>query len=362
MYALQVLLIALSYLFLLMALKQNRTGVWSLYVLVTGLSLYAQYTSFLSVAAQNIYIILVRRRHRDSLKAWGMAQAAIALLFLPWVPQLLSHLQEKARGYWIRPLTWDMPVKFFSLLSGSYLTNERGRWMVVAITLAVLAMTLVVVWREQEARDRALLLTLWLFVPVMLLVLVSLRQNLFLPRVILYVAPAFALLMGLGVDRLLRLSQRTFALAVLGVLFILNLHALYGYYTHSNEWVKSPLRTISALIAREFRPGDIVVHSSQFSYRPLQFYLNQNVRQGLLVATEKRPGLLGIIGTGQMPHDSAQYRRIWLVVFTDFLQPGASWRVVDWMNAHHRLQRMVLSSETLYVGLYERGDAPLGPP
>jgi hypothetical protein len=237
----------------------------------------------------------------------------------------------------------------------------------------LLTVALTVLFRDKEARPRALLLTLWLFVPPVLLVLVSLGQNLFLPRVILYIAPAFALLVGWGMTRM---PSRVIAVAGIGTLVAFNLFALQGYYFDDNWWVKSSMRDMSAKVASEFRPGDIVIHSSRFSYRPFQYYLactdrigagrltgaGDSVMQGLLVETENFPGLFSVIGDSRLPNDTAPFRRLWLVLYPDFQQSGLHLRVLDWMNQHHTLRRVVCNSRTLYVALYDRRDAELTPP
>jgi hypothetical protein len=82
----------------------------------------------------------------------------------------------------------------------------------------------------------------------------------------------------------------------------------------------------------------------------------------LVVETENFPGLFRIIGDSRVPNDTAQFRRIWLVLYPDFQQPGLHQRVLDWMNQHHTLRRVVYDSRMLYVGLYDRRDAELTPP
>jgi len=378
MYALQTLLVCLSFLFMFLALERPKPAWWVLYVVATALSLYAQYTSFLALVAQNLYVIAAARRHKESLRRWVLAQGIVAMLFMPWLAQLLAHLQEKARGYWIKPLTWDMPVKFFALLSGSNLTDTGAHWPAIGISLLLLAVALVIIFRDKEARSRALFLTLWFFVPLTLLVLVSLGQNLFLPRVILYIAPAFALLVGWGMAREFTptASGRAIAVAGIGTLVAFNLFALQGYYFNDNWWVKSALREASAQVAGKFQPGDIVIHSSRFSYRPFQYYLARTdqigagrqtgagdcITQGLVVETENFPKLFGVIGDSRLPNDTAPFRRVWLVLYPDFQQPGLHERVLDWMNKHHALRRVVYDSRTLDVALYDRRDAALTPP
>ena len=57
MYALQTLLVCLSFLFMFLTLERPKPAWWVLYVIATTLSLYAQYTSFLALMAQNVYVI-----------------------------------------------------------------------------------------------------------------------------------------------------------------------------------------------------------------------------------------------------------------------------------------------------------------
>jgi hypothetical protein len=116
-------------------------------------------------------------------------------------------------------------------------------------------------------------------------------------------------------------------------------------------------------IAAEFRAGDIVIHSSRFSCRPMQYYLGNGVAQVLLVdADAGSPRLLRVIGHHELPSDTAMLRRVWLVLFPDFQQPGVHLRVLEWMDQHHARQQVVINQSNLFVALYERRDATLVAP
>jgi 4-amino-4-deoxy-L-arabinose transferase-like glycosyltransferase len=277
------------------------------------------------------------------------------VLFVPWVPAFWEHFGSRVTGYWIRPLTWDAPVKFISLLTGTYLTDERGRWLVTAITWVLLTGGLGVLWRNPATRERVGLLAAWLFVPIGLLTVLSLRQNLFLPRVILFVAPAFALVMGLAVTQLVENRQRIWAGLMAGVLIALNLHALHGYYTRENWWIKAPFRELAAAIAGKIEPTDVVLHTSEFTYRPLQIYLGDTVRQGVVPVFDSEPGVLKIIGDGKL----TKAQRIWLVAFPNFRHPNLHHCVTNWMNQHHHLRQELIVTNRLYVAIYESTDARL---
>ncbi|MGO9609548.1 MAG: glycosyltransferase family 39 protein, partial [Verrucomicrobiia bacterium] len=65
MYALQTLLVALSFLFMVWALRQQRGVLWVGYSVFTALSLYAQYASFYALVAQNIFVAIYYWRDRQ---------------------------------------------------------------------------------------------------------------------------------------------------------------------------------------------------------------------------------------------------------------------------------------------------------
>jgi hypothetical protein len=74
------------------------------------------------------------------------------------------------------------------------------------------------------------------------------------------------------------------------------------------------------------------------------------------------PRQFRVIGESRLPADTTAFRRIWLVLYPDFQQPGLHLRVRDWMDQHHRRLRVVHESSNLFVALYERRDAALTPP
>jgi hypothetical protein len=184
---------------------------------------------------------------------------------------------------------------------------------------------------------------------VALLALVSLRANAFLPRALVMVTPAFALLVGLASAHTEKGRWVPLAPILAVLLAAANLFALQRYFFTPNPWIRSPLREAAGIVARAYRQGDVVVHSSRFSYRPFQFYLGAT--QGLVRPTDNEPSLYRVIGNGQLP--SSAPKRTWLVLWPDFQQPRFHNQVLAEMNARHPRHREVFSSPQLLVMLYE---------
>jgi uncharacterized membrane protein len=361
MYTLQTLLVCLSFLFMLRALREGRTAPWVGYVIFTALSLYAQYVSVFAVVAQNVFVTVYHRKERRTLRHWLLSQCAVAILFVPWMPSFVTQMKIVTGSAWSPPLQLRQILGFLWLFSGTYLGDPRGRHVSAFITAVVLVVAVVTLIRRTENRPTGTWLVLWFVLPIVLLALQSLNQNRFLPRVLVFTTPAFALLVGCAAAQ----PGKTAARLTMGfgaiALLVANLYALRNYYSSENAWVKSDLRVAAGKLAGEFRAGDIILHTSEFSYRPFEYYLGTNVAQGVITAPVYLPHLFRLTGDGRLPQPTDGFRRIWLVLYPDFAHPGVAEKDHGWMDRHHQFVRAVHNSSTVFVGLYDRRDGQLVP-
>jgi mannosyltransferase len=361
MYSVQALLISLSFLFLLKGMREGWGNSWRIYIVCTTLAIYLQYTSIFVVLAQNAFIIICRRKDPRVLRCWLLSQCAVALLFAPCLPLLFWQATRIAGRSWIQPLELRQVLGFISLFSGSYLGDARSRTFSVLVTIVALIAAIVILCRKRENREAACLLAVWFSVPIFLLLALSLRQNLFLPRTLVYTTPALALLIGCALARAEKGIDRLVSALIVLALVSANLFALDNYYFSANPWVKSDLRQGAEEVAKDYHAGDVIVHSTQFSYRPFQYYLADEVVQGVVKQPERLTHLFAVIGDGHLPQNGAECRRIWLVLYPDFKNQGSDETVHNWMDQHHHLLEVLYNSPTLFVALYERQGPELAP-
>jgi uncharacterized membrane protein len=361
MYALQTLLVALSFLFMVWALRQQRITLWAGYSVITALSLYAQYASFYAVIAQNVFVAIYYWQDRQKVRHWLVSQCAVALLFAPWLPAFVSQTRMAMGSSWLGPLEFSRVLAFFSLLSGAYLGDPHGRIVSVAITIAALTVPSAILFCRRESRQSAALLVLWFVVPVVLLVLQSLNQNRFLPRVLLCTTPPLALLLGCAASQPGKMVTRAVPVLTGIALLVANLYALRNYYFLQNRWVKSDLRVTANKLAKEFQAGDVVVHITESSFRPFQWYLGDEIGQGMIDPPVYEPHLFRVTGDGRLPQSTTGFRRIWLVLYPDQFHPDLAEITRNWMNHHHHFVRAIHDANGVFVGLYERQDPQLVP-
>lgn len=301
MYAVQALLVCLSWWCLLRAR-------WVGYAAVTALGFYTQYTTAFAVAAQ---VVSVAIGQRQLVRPLVYSLAGVAVLCAPWAGMFWHHWHGQTFGYWLRAFEWADPVRFFGLLSGAVQKQTTPYWPWAAISLAALLVA-------GLTRRRTPGLWLWLLLPVAALAVLSLRQNVFLPRSIVFVAPAFALLIGGAAA-----TGNVWARGAAGVVVGANLIALSAYYWQPNLMTKSALRLAAQRVVADGQPGDVVVHTSRFTYRPFQVYLGDRARQGLERETEEMPSLFRVIGASRLPANWTTAPRIWRVTCADFQQRAA---------------------------------------
>ncbi len=361
MYSVQTLLISLSFLFLLKGTREGWGNTWRAYIICTTLAIYLQYTSMFAVLAQNVFVIVCRRKDPRTIRCWLLSQCAVALLFMPCLPLLFWQATRVAGRSWIQPLELRQLMGFISLFSGAYLGDSRSRIPSVLVTLLALVTAVAILWRKRENRETACLLALWFILPILALLVFSLRQNLFLPRTLVYTTPALALLVGCAMAVAEKGVERLMSVVIGVALVSANLFALDHYHFSVNAWVKSDLRQGAAEVARDYRVDDVIVHSTQFSYRPFQYYLATETVQGVVGQPEKLTHLFAAIGDGHLPENGTPFQRIWLVLYSDFKNQGSDEAVHNWMDQHHRLLQVLHNSPTLFIALYERQGPDLAP-
>ena len=160
-------------------------GLWLAYGLVGLASLYTYALCALSVGALGLlYLWLTWRRHRQ-FGRWLAVHAAIALLFLPWVPTLRARtadLEASIREHHDsigRPTLREVADGIGAWAIGPQ-SWTAGRYLGPAIGLGCLLAAAAASWRK--SRRPAKILGVLFFVPLLLYLILP------IPRVLLYEA------------------------------------------------------------------------------------------------------------------------------------------------------------------------------
>ncbi|MCB0167334.1 MAG: glycosyltransferase family 39 protein [Anaerolineae bacterium] len=267
------------------------------YVATTTAALYTMYYAAFIVLFQLLYVLIVHlksaSRHSNRVLTLVGPFLLVGLLYLPWViyaaPRLLDYIDNKRNVEGYASLG---PGRFFgdhiiAFSLGHLPDYMRGyAWAaLVAAGLALLGWVVALLKRNRAA----LLITLYLLAPLTIGYLINLLYPFtprFFERTLLLAAPAYWLLMAVGLRWLWVRHSLFFGLAASGLLLV-TLVSLFSFY----NWPRYPAedyRPLLADIAAQATPEDTVLASYQWQLGLYRAYL-----------TPPRPNLFSVPGWGR---------------------------------------------------------------
>ncbi|PZP02334.1 MULTISPECIES: glycosyltransferase family 39 protein [Pseudomonas] len=303
MYALLGLLLLGATLALVYWLRQpSRPGYLLSYALLMTLAFYTHYFTVFCVLAHWLYLAVSGVRVEGGGRlvtrpAWWLANAAIVLLFLPWVPELLDllrHMDElKANGDvgWEPVVTWSsLPAMVWQLLIQDEGDNLPGA-LFVGMPLLLLAVCSVLAWRDGAPARFGGLLASFTLLPLLLVFAVSFASPVFIERYLTAYALGLPMIMAVLIDRWLK-TARLVALALL--LGFVGLEAV-GLKNNIDVDANDQISVMVDYVNRHYVAGDRIVISDMLWYLSYVYY-NRTDAQPMLY-TPPLPG-----GTSSRPN------------------------------------------------------------
>ena len=234
-YALVVFAAVLSTLALLRWLDRPRGGTLAAYSLTIALLGLLHVIALLLILAHALVVLAVRR---SLLRRWLLG-AGIGIV--PALPVLYLGSKQTAQVSWIGTPTWGS----LASLPVALLGTAVGAGILLALAMSAVS-----------TRHPTVIYTSWAVAPLIGLFAVSQVTALWLPRYLLFTAPAWALLAGTALGR---------ARLVRGVAVLAVLAAVCGT---AQATIRKPdghlqaTREAAVLIESQMLPGDAIVYSS----------------------------------------------------------------------------------------------------
>lgn len=176
MYSMLVFFILLSAFCFVVAIRQRSGVAWGGFAAATTLALYTDYGAMWYAAALALFYLLSFRRLRGGWAGWTLSHAAIGVLYLPWFPTLLRQTRRVAESFWL-------PAPTFHAVLGAFqdFHSLNFPWLEATALYGAAMLVLAYAVPERQGWERRLF-TFWLFAPVAISALLSLRQPIFLSR------------------------------------------------------------------------------------------------------------------------------------------------------------------------------------
>ena len=314
MYAISTALALLATLLLWAGLRRNRWWHWVLYSLLTAAHLYLHYYALLILLAQGIWVLAAERHRWRRVVNFISAAGGAALLFSPWLIRALPSINAY-QGNVESPTLSSMLVQ--SLLAFSL--GETIQPKTATPFLAAFGLLFVFgLWYAVRAKRReAVLLTLWLFVPLAGTWVASLQRPIFTVRYVISASPSFYIFLGLGTVALARkwswratLAGFLVTVCLAGIVLSLVHYYASSEYTTSRGW-----REVVSYVESNAAEGDLLIQN--YPDPSLSYYLRD--RMPLIVLPERYGDSSKQIEQ-TLTDLTSQHRRIWFLPY-----PNQDW-------------------------------------
>ncbi len=219
---------------------------------------------------------LLSNNSKTELGLWLAAQIGAVVLYLPWLPVAWRQATDPPVPPWrIAPQLGQALVESWNALSFGQSADVTRLWPLLLLTLAVVAVGVIVSWRKSDQqRLAAVFLLVATFGPLALILLASVLTPLYHVRYLFTFSPPFSILLALGLTTLARwrrpAGQWLAAGAALALLAGCAL-SLRAFWTDP-VYAADDLRSATRELAQRWRPGDAILANAGYTYPALLTY------------------------------------------------------------------------------------------
>lgn len=276
MYGMAALLVCAATLALLVALdyrtkistKRKHLTWWLLYGLLMAAALYTHYYVAFIIFVHIGYAWYSYGGFMKMIqtKAWWAGNLLAAGLFLPWIPAIVAQFTRVQGGYWIPPVSAEtIPNTFmqFIVFASNLLPSSIEMLLTVALACYV---TVVVVRTPQTKRPQLWFVITWILTPLLIALLVSLKQPVYYDRYFAYAAIAFYILVAyLITSAKIRTWMKGSLIAAILLLFSVGIGNVALQAKHQ-------MRVVGDYVNNNFQTDDVIVSGELYTYFDFSYY------------------------------------------------------------------------------------------
>lgn len=299
MYSLVTFLALLSSWLWLRGIERGGWKPWLGYLITVSIAIYSHLLMILLIPFHLVWFVVAWPQSARHWKGYGLALAGLTLPYLPllvWQWDLLQA-DEIRTGFTFTPLV-EMLRRTLLDQSRGFLPPGDLLWLTPIFFLGLAGLLVGFLEIHVPADDRLtrlpgwrryLLVVAWLFVPLLSIYAMSLRQPVFTPRYVIWIAPAAAMLMALGLQLVWRNTGRLAKPLTIGLLvYVL---AFWGYagWQQKTMAIKYDLRSAVTEIAGQRTPDDLLILQiphMEYAYR----YYSSDLGSAPFAGSDERLG------------------------------------------------------------------------
>jgi hypothetical protein len=256
--------------------RRERIVAWAGYVLAVAGALWTHNTAVLLWGTVNLVVFgmmwLRARRPASgdmltppSLRAWGMAQGAVALLWLPWVSPFVRQSAAVYRSFWIPAPTWSRVLGTVQSLCCAFLPQRIG-WP-GAIWAGYGLLLLAGAFGLRKRPGVLLALAVLIVAPLGGEWLISLQRPILYDRTLIWTTVPLSVLLAAGI---LQLRYRSFVLAAMAAWVTVCGLSVREYYV---RFEKEAWDEAAAYVAARAKEEELILYHATWVQIPFDYYL-----------------------------------------------------------------------------------------
>lgn len=270
MYAMLWFTVTVAFVAYLKALANRGALWWLVFVLATSLSFYLH---ILAPLMLGVYALVGLGRWPALRRHWRGWLISLACLTWPYAPLVIWQFplfwSGADRGHPFYPLRQEISILLELYTSGLLrFTGSTAMILYVFLLLSGLFLTNVRATAEKITLTKRGILAVWLLLPPLAVYLISLRVPVFEDRYLIYITPAFYLLVVVGL-LLLRHHSRLLAGLALGLILIIN---LLGIWLQQRGPIKADFRAAAEYLADRSSPPATVMIQMPYLQHTWDYY------------------------------------------------------------------------------------------
>ncbi len=330
-------------------LSVKKSLVW---LVIQALLIYAHYFGLFVWLLQGMILLVFHFRNKKLWLRFTGIMLGASLLYLPQVLSLYERFSDSAgNGTWLKP-----PSGLESLYNMIWSFSNAPVIAVLCIALLLAALVkFLVLAKQQRAQLPVLYLCVWFVIPFLSMFLLSYQVPMFLDRYLIYITPAFYLLLAVSLSFLLPGKKAFYtgsALLIAGFVFSVSL----------NPGKKRAVRETVDFVTSRKDPGTLVLicppeFMTTFAYYYQRDYFQQaesGSEYGRLIRLLEEDQVFFIDRMHPALWQKAQHykRIIYLDAGADFTFPGN--HIKDDLLNHYSLKEEAFQPELFHIYVLEK--------
>ena len=358
MYALAALIgVAATYAFIMAVDKKDKKPWWILYGFLAAIGIYTQYFLALILPAHFVYLWLkIGEDRTDVIKIFTnkniwLAAGLCFLLFLPWLPVMISQVGRVSGEFWIPEVNkFTIPTTLSMFLT----YDERiVRYFGLLLLPIMLITSLTLAKKIHKYRTSIWLMTVWSFLPMIIIYALSKGRPVYLDRYFTYSAPAFYSLIAIYIGIIFSSKRiRSIGLSIILILLI----GCYMWHVGSKNIAEASWNNTNTAmnhINKNIKSNDAIISGEIYTYFHTS-YCNRTNKEIILLHPDQElnwVGEWGLIKKLNTPEIYSLYTvkapRVWMILRAKTYDKYKKQIPAAWL-----LQKELRDGD-LIIGLYE---------